>query len=193
MARSDDQLAYLRSRMADCVRCALHRSRSQVVPGIGFHDADVMVVGEAPGAVEDRLGRPFVGPSGRLLDDWLKTLGLQRKEVYVTNVCKCRPVDNRNPYPIEEAACAPFLHVEVHLVRPAVLIALGRHASNALTKSRSPLHEVRGRIQTYVHPCTGTEIPVVATYHPSYVLRKGRDLEEPGVLDDLRQALRLTQ
>lgn len=192
MSETAGRLEYLRvHRIGDCTRCLLHRNRTKVVFGEGCPDADIMFVGEAPGYHEDQSGRPFIGPAGKLLTSWIETVGMRRRDVYIANVVKCRPLDNRDPYPQEKEACAPFLHTQIFLVRPRVLVALGRHAANGLAGTDIEMRDLRGMDLRYRNEKTGVDVPVVATYHPSYVLRKGRGEPEREALDDLRRALSL--
>jgi len=161
-------LAAVAAGVAACRRCPLGALRTHAVPGEGPATARLMVVGEGPGAVEDREGRPFVGPAGQLLDRILERgLGLSRREVFVANVLKCRPPGNRDPEPEERDACAPWLEEQIRLVRPELLLALGRHAAQTLLGSTAPLGALRGRVLE--RPGGGP--PVVATYHPAYLLR----------------------
>ena len=184
-----DKLTYLHvNRIGDCTRCALHRKRNKIVFGEGSPTADIMFVGEAPGANEDRTGRPFCGRSGDLLDQWIKRLGLERKDVYIANTVKCRPEDNRDPFPQEKSACAPFLHTQIWLIKPKVLVALGRHAANSLAKAKKSMKDLRSEPQFYEHPTQELRIPLVPVFHPSYVLRKGRGETEQEALEDLRKA-----
>jgi len=148
-----------------CPRCRLAESRNHVVFGEGSPDAEVMVVGEAPGADEDRTGRPFVGKAGKLLTLLLASVGLQREQVYVCNVLKCRPPGNRNPMPDEVEACSPYLLRQVELVKPRAIAAFGAFAAQTLLSTPTPIGRLRGR----VHDFHG--IPVVATYHPAALLR----------------------
>jgi uracil-DNA glycosylase len=150
---------------AGCGRCALAGSRRQVVFGEGPVDAEVMVVGEAPGADEDRLGRPFVGRAGKLLDLMLCAAGLERERVYVCNVLKCRPPANRNPEPAEVAACAPYLLRQVEAVSPRVVVAFGTFAAQTLLATDTPVGRLRGRTHDY------RGVPLVPTYHPAACLR----------------------
>jgi DNA polymerase len=190
MTTVTEKLEYLRVvKIGDCKRCKLHLNRTNVVFGEGATDAHLMFVGEAPGAEEDRTGRPFVGRAGQLLDEWIAALGLQRRDVYIANVCKCRPLDNRDPFPQEKAACAPFLHTQIYLVRPRLLVALGRHAANTLAGQELSMAELRESRLVYNNAATGMRVPVVAVFHPSYVLRTGRGKAEAAVLGDLRKAL----
>lgn len=166
-------LAALASQVASCTRCKLHQGRQNVVFGEGNPAARVMFVGEAPGAVEDRTGRPFVGPAGQLLDRILgNAMGLRRDDVYIGNVNKCRPPNNRDPEPDEVAACLPYLRAQVAAIRPSVIVCLGRVAAHNLLGTAAPLRALRGRDLRY------EGIPVVVTYHPAALLR------DPGLKRD---------
>jgi DNA polymerase len=157
--------------VASCRACALCESRQQTVFGVGHLQAHWMIVGEAPGEQEDRQGEPFVGESGKLLDNMLRALGLTRDEgpperqVFIANTLKCRPPKNRNPVPAETALCAPFLERQIELVQPRIILATGRFAAQALLASDEPLGKLRGRVHRY------RGVPVVVTYHPAYLLR----------------------
>lgn len=167
------KLAYLRDRsVGDCRRCRLAETRRNLVFGVGNPDADMMFVGEAPGAEEDRRGEPFVGAAGQRLDAWLHELGLQRSEVYIANVLKCRPPGNRDPHPVEIQRCSPFLHAQIRAIQPRVLVALGRFAGCLLLDRQLKMYQMRGSVHRYREPKTGAEFPLVVTYHPSYVLRR---------------------
>jgi len=161
----------LRDAVATCRACALCESRQQTVFGVGHARAHWMIVGEAPGEQEDRQGQPFVGDSGKLLDNMLRALGLTRDEapaerqVFIANTLKCRPPKNRNPDPAETAQCAPFLERQIALVQPRVILAMGRFAAQALLGSDEPLGKLRGRVHRY------RGVPLVVTYHPAYLLR----------------------
>jgi DNA polymerase len=159
-------LAALRARALGCTRCKLAGTRTQVVFGEGAPRARVMFVGEAPGFHEDRQGRPFVGPAGQLLDRIIENaMGLARADVYIANVNKCRPPENRTPQPDEVAACLPFLAEQVQIVRPDVVVALGRVAAAGLLGRDTSVASLRGRQLDY------QGIPVVVTWHPAYLLR----------------------
>ena len=151
-----------------CTRCKLcKQGRSQVVFGVGNPSADLMFVGEAPGADEDRLGEPFVGRAGQLLTKIIETMfDCKRSDVYIANVIKCRPPENRNPEPDEIATCEPFLHRQIDLIRPRVIVALGTFAAKALLKTDAPISRLRGR----VHDFRGGS-KLVATFHPAFLLR----------------------
>jgi DNA polymerase len=153
--------------VAACRRCGLCDGRQQTVFGCGDRNAEWMIVGEAPGAEEDRQGEPFVGAAGKLLDAMLRAVGFSRGQVFIANTLKCRPPRNRDPHAEELAACRPYLERQIALVRPKLLLAVGRIASQALLASEEPIGRLRGR----VHELPGHEIPLVATYHPAYLLR----------------------
>jgi DNA polymerase len=156
----------LRNAVRECRRCGLCEQRKQAVFGVGNELAPWLFVGEGPGAEEDEKGEPFVGQAGKLLDGMLAALGLQRgREVYIANVVKCRPPGNRVPAPEEAAACAAFLDRQVDLIRPKLIVALGRTAAIRLTGAEASLASLRGRVHAY------RGIPLVITYHPAYLLR----------------------
>ncbi|AOK29390.1 MULTISPECIES: uracil-DNA glycosylase family protein [Burkholderia] len=160
----------LRARVADCRRCRLCEKRTNTVFGVGDESADWMLVGEAPGENEDKQGEPFVGQAGKLLDNMLRALSLARGEnVYIANVIKCRPPGNRNPEPDEVARCEPYLQRQVALVRPKLIVALGRFAAQTLLKSDASIASLRGRVHRY------EGVPVIVTYHPAYLLRSLQD------------------
>lgn len=158
----------LRQTVAACQRCPLHQGRTQAVFGVGNPSADWMIIGEAPGAEEDRLGEPFVGRAGRLLDEMLKALGESRETVYIANVLKCRPPNNRDPSPEEAERCSPYLERQIALIRPRIILAVGRIAAQRLLQTDSPLGRMRGQVFRY----GADQTPVVVTYHPAYLLRR---------------------
>ena len=155
----------LREAVAGCTRCALHESRTQTVFGVGSPAADWMIIGEAPGAEEDRRGEPFVGRAGKLLDEMLLAIGQQRQTVFIANILKCRPPNNRDPSAEESASCRPYLQRQIELVQPKIILAVGRIAAQQLLRSDAPVGRLRGE----VHELEG--IPLVVTYHPAYLLR----------------------
>lgn len=157
----------LEARVAGCRACGLCEGRTRTVFGAGARDAEWMIVGEAPGAEEDRRGEPFVGAAGKLLDRMLEAIGLARDRVFIANTLKCRPPGNRDPRPEELAACRPYLERQIALLAPRLLLVVGRVAAQALLASEHPLGRLRGR----VHELPGHGIPVVVTYHPAYLLR----------------------
>jgi DNA polymerase len=156
----------LTETVAACQACGLCHSRRNTVFGVGDRQADWLVVGEAPGEMEDLQGEPFVGPAGQLLDNMLRAIGLGRHEnVHITNVLKCRPPGNRNPEPAEVAQCQPYLRRQVALLQPKIILAMGRFAVQSLLGSTEPIGKLRGQIHHYAG------VPVVVTYHPAYLLR----------------------
>ncbi|MBB5418468.1 uracil-DNA glycosylase [Paraburkholderia atlantica] len=156
----------LAERVSGCEACRLCEKRTNTVFGVGDREADWMLIGEAPGENEDRQGEPFVGPAGKLLDNMLHSLALARgTNVYIANVIKCRPPGNRNPQPDEVARCEPYLQRQVSLVKPKLIVALGRFAAQSLLKTDASISSLRGRVHTY------EGVPVIVTYHPAYLLR----------------------
>jgi uracil-DNA glycosylase len=156
----------LRASIAACSQCALHKTRKQAVPGVGDEHADWLFVGEAPGADEDEQGEPFVGQAGKLLDNMLAAISLQRdSNVYIANIVKCRPPGNRNPEAEEARACEPFLARQIQLIKPKLIIALGKVAAQNLLCSDATIASLRGKLHS-VHG-----IPLIVTYHPAYLLR----------------------
>jgi len=157
---------HLKATVAGCTSCPLHAKRNQTVFGVGDENADWLFVGEGPGAEEDALGEPFVGQAGRLLDSMLSAIKLKRgANVYIANVVKCRPPANRNPEPAEALACEPFLHRQIDLIRPKLIIALGKVAAANLLASDASVAGMRGKVHQY------RGIPLIVTYHPAYLLR----------------------
>ena len=158
----------LRAEVRACTKCALHATRTQGVLGVGPKRCDWLVIGEAPGAEEDRRGEPFVGAAGQLLDAMLRAIGLDRKtNVYIANVLKSRPPNNRDPRPEEVAACLPYLVRQIALLEPRIMLAVGRIAAQNLLGTDAPLGRLRGR----VHHFGERNTPLVVTYHPAYLLR----------------------
>jgi DNA polymerase len=158
----------LQSAVSGCTACPLHRSRSNTVFGVGNRQADWMIIGEAPGAEEDRQGEPFVGRAGQLLNAMLESVGLSRGTVFIANTLKCRPPGNRDPQPAELACCHPYLARQIALVQPRLIVTVGRISAQNLLQSDTPVGKLRGRI----HTLPGSEIPLVVTYHPAYLLRR---------------------
>ena len=160
-------LEALQEYIGVCTRCKLcTQGRKQVVFGVGSPDADLMFVGEAPGADEDQQGEPFVGRAGQLLTKIIEAIGLSRSDVYIANVIKCRPPGNRNPEPDEVGACEPFLFQQIDLVKPKVIVALGTFAAHALLKTDAPISRLRGRVHDYRG---GSKL--IPTFHPAFLLR----------------------
>ena len=163
----------LKHEVMHCTACDLCQSRTHTVFGIGDENADWLYVGEGPGAKEDAIGEPFVGPAGKLLDNMLITLGLQRgRQVYIANVVKCRPPNNRNPDSNETKQCEPYLARQIELIKPKIIIALGKVAAQNLLKCNENISSMRGKLHRYAG------IPLIVTYHPAYLLRSLQDKEK---------------
>jgi len=175
--------AQLKAKVAGCTDCKLRAGCQQTVFGVGDENADWLLVGEAPGSEEDRLGEPFVGQAGRLLDNMLAAVSLSRgRNVYIANVLKCRPPGNRNPEPDEVAKCLPHLLRQIGLIRPKLILAMGRFASQALLGTDATIASLRGRVHQYAG------VPLIVTYHPAYLLRNLPDKAKAWA--DLRFAVR---
>ncbi len=155
----------LRETVAACTRCPLHESRTQTVFGVGNQNADWLIIGEAPGAEEDRRGEPFVGRAGKLLDEMLRAAGQSREQVFIANVLKCRPPNNRDPEADEASACRGYLERQIELLKPKIILAVGRIAAQQLLHTDTPVGRLRGRVHHL------GDIPLVVTYHPAYLLR----------------------
>ncbi|MBS1236711.1 MAG: polymerase [Proteobacteria bacterium] len=179
-AETSPDWAVLEEAVRSCTKCALHSTRTQTVFGVGNRKAQWMFVGEAPGADEDRQGEPFVGAAGKLLNAMLAALGLKREEVFIANVLKCRPPNNRDPQADEVEQCEPYLIRQIELIQPKLIVALGRHAAHSLLKTDLALARLRGQ------PLSYQNIPLVVTYHPAYLLRTPSDKRK--AWEDLRRA-----
>lgn len=172
----------LRNSVAECRQCSLADYRGQTVFGNGDTSANWMVIGEAPGADEDRQGQPFVGRAGQLLNNMLRAIDLPRQSVYVANILKCRPPNNRDPRPEEATQCMGYLHRQIALVNPSIILVVGRIAAQNLLQSKETL----GRLRNKTHYLADKEIPVIVTYHPAYLLRQ--PLEKRKAWEDLKRA-----
>jgi DNA polymerase len=161
----EEELRKIEQEVMNCTRCPLHETRTQGVFARGDAHAALMFVGEAPGQQEDLTGEPFVGPAGKLLDSMVFAMGMERDEIYVTNILKSRPPNNRDPRPDEVQACMPYLERQIDLIQPRVICTLGRPAANALLMRNASMGSLRGRWHTY------RGIPLMPTYHPAYLLR----------------------
>jgi len=157
----------LRAAVSQCTGCALHSSRQQTVFGVGDTNAQLLVIGEAPGADEDRIGEPFVGRAGQLLNAMLRAIGLARESVYIANILKCRPPGNRDPKPEEATTCTPYLARQIGLLQPRAVLALGRISAQWLLRSELPVGRLRGEI----HSLNPWDVPLIVSYHPAYLLR----------------------
>ena len=183
----------LESEVRGCTLCGLHQSRTQTVFGVGNRSAELLVVGEAPGADEDAQGEPFVGRAGQLLNAILRGMRWPRETVFIANVLKCRPPNNRDPSPAESACCMPYLHRQIALIKPRCMLAVGRIAAQNLLATDTPIGKLRGS----VHRFGPQQTPLIVTYHPAYLLRSpGEKRKVWGDLKFLRaelQRARLTQ
>ena len=181
-ASLEETLDAIRQDLGDCQRCGLGASRKKLVYGVGNPSARLVLVGEAPGREEDQKGEPFVGEAGRLLDKILQAMGLQRADVYICNVLKCRPPDNRDPQPEEVATCEAFLVRQIAAIKPQVIVGLGRFAVQSLLQSKVPISRIRGEWQSY------HGIPLMPTYHPAYLLRNPEGKRD--VWEDMKEVMR---
>ncbi len=177
----------LQNVVAACTLCALHRTRTQTVFGSGNPRADWLVVGEAPGFEEDCQGQPFVGRAGQLLTKMLRAIDLEREEVFIANILKCRPPDNRDPQPQEIGHCLSYLRQQIELIQPKIILAMGRIAAQSLLDTNSAIGRLRGTEQYFAD----TEIPVVVTYHPAYLLRSPQQKRK--AWEDLQRAVRIRE
>jgi len=183
-ANAAEALAAVRADIGDCTRCKLHgQGRRQIVFGVGNPDADLMFVGEAPGADEDIQGIPFVGRAGQLLTKIIEAIDLKREDVYIANVIKCRPPGNRNPEPDEVETCEPFLFQQIDIIKPKVIVALGKFGAQTLLRTLDPISRLRGRVYNF----RGAKL--VPTFHPAYVLRNPSSKRE--VWEDMKLVKRL--
>jgi len=175
-------LEAVRTELGECTRCKLHKTRTNIVFGVGSPEARLMFVGEAPGEDEDLQGYPFVGKAGQLLTKMIEAMGLRREDVYICNTVKCRPPNNRNPEPDELLACEPFLKGQLGAVKPEAIVTLGKFAAQALLREQTPITRLRGQWREY------EGIPVMPTFHPAYLLRS--PAEKGKVWEDLKQVMK---
>jgi uracil-DNA glycosylase family 4 len=185
LSDNNDEWSILRQKVSSCVKCVLHERRTQTVFGVGNSNADWLIIGEAPGAEEDKQGEPFVGRAGQLLDSMLAAMGLSRAEVFIANILKCRPPENRDPRPEEVEACESYLSNQIKLIQPKIILAVGRIAAQNLLKVDTPIGKMRGKLFEYPE----LKVPVVVTYHPAYLLRSPK--EKRKTWQDLQLALRV--
>ena len=186
----DDQAEWekLTRQILSCRFCPLYKSRTQAVPGEGNRQARLMFVGEAPGRDEDLQGRPFVGRAGQLLTRIIQAMGFDRQEVYIANVIKCRPPENRTPKPEEVRACSPYLLKQIELIKPKVIVALGKVATEFLLKTDLPMSDLRGNFGEFMG------IPVMPTFHPSYLVRNEGNKEiKRMVWEDMKKVMKLLE
>ena len=175
-------LEAVRTELGECTRCKLHKTRTNIVFGVGSPEARLMFVGEAPGEDEDLQGYPFVGKAGQLLTKMIEAMGMRREDVYICNTVKCRPPNNRNPEPDELLACEPFLKGQLVAVKPEAIVTLGKFAAQALLREQTPITRLRGQWREY------EGIPVMPTFHPAYLLRS--PAEKGKVWEDLKQVMK---
>jgi len=165
----DEALIRLREEIGDCTRCKLSRNRKNIVFGEGFPEAELMFIGEGPGRDEDIQARPFVGSAGKLLTSLIEKMGMRREEVYIANIVKCRPPNNRDPEDDEIGTCRPFVERQIEIIRPKVIITLGRVSTQSLLNTKIPISRLRGKFSEHC------DIPVMPTFHPAYLLRNPKD------------------
>ncbi|MEM7017516.1 MAG: uracil-DNA glycosylase [Pseudomonadota bacterium] len=177
----------LQSEVKDCTECELHQGRTQTVFGVGDPAAKLMIVGEGPGAEEDRQGEPFVGRAGKLLDAMLHAVGFEREQVYIGNVVKCRPPNNRNPEAVEMATCGAYLSRQIEIIQPSLMLAVGKIPATYLLQQDASIGSLRGKKHMY----QPTNTPVVVTYHPAYLLR--RPEEKSKSWQDLQFTMKLLE
>lgn len=182
-----NNLEALKNCVADCQQCSLHQTRTQTVFGVGNPQAKLMLIGEAPGFYEDQQGEPFVGPAGQLLTKMIQAMKMERSDVYIANILKCRPPNNRDPLPEEVKACTAYLDQQITLIKPVLLLAVGRISAHYLLKTKSSLESLRGKVHTY----HDTNIPLIVTYHPAYLLRNPADKKKAWV--DLQFVMKTLQ
>ena len=163
--KSQGGLDKVRKKVEACTKCSLHKTRTNSVFGEGNIKAELMFIGEAPGRDEDKQGKPFVGRAGQLLTDIIAAIGLKREDVYIANILKCRPPDNRNPLPEEITECTPYLYTQIEHIKPKVICTLGKFSSQTLLQTETPISQLRGKFHEY------RGIKLMPTYHPAYLLR----------------------
>jgi uracil-DNA glycosylase family 4 len=183
-------LAKIAEEVRKCCCCGLGKTRRNAVPGEGSPDARIVFVGEAPGGDEDEQGRPFVGRAGQLLDKIIAAMGLLRNDVFICNVLKCRPPENRDPRPEEIVACIPFLERQLEIIKPEIIVALGAHAARTLLKRNDTIGQLRGRFLTYYTPGGYGPIKLMSTYHPSFLLRSYSEENRRKVWEDMQKVLK---
>ena len=183
------ELERIAVEVGKCCKCGLGSQRTKAVPGEGNPNARIVFVGEGPGAEEDAQGRPFVGRAGRLLDNIIKAMGLERGEVYICNILKCRPPGNRDPKPDEIISCLPYLRRQLEAIAPDVIVALGAHAAKTLLDTKKPIGQLRGRFHEYFVSEAGGSIKLMPTYHPAYLLRNYSQDNRKRVWEDMQKVL----
>ena len=177
-SKKNELLEIVKEELKDCKRCKLYKERNHIVFGEGNEDARLMLIGEAPGHEEDLQGRPFVGAAGHLLDNMLKAINLSRREVYIANIVKCRPPQNRKPERDEIEACKPFLLKQIDIIKPSIICTLGSVATQTLLETKTPITKLRGHIYDF------SGIKLIPTFHPAYLLRN--PYQKKGAWEDLK-------
>ncbi len=188
-AEKQAQLDKIAEEVRACRKCGLGSLRTNAVPGEGNPDARIVFVGEGPGADEDAQGKPFVGRAGQLLDKIIKAMGLQRSDVYICNILKCRPPDNRDPKPDEIFSCLPFLQQQIEIIEPEIIVALGAHAAKTLLETTKPIGQLRGQFQQYYPGLGKKPIKLMPTYHTAYLLRNYSKDNRRRVWEDMKKVL----
>jgi len=183
------ELNQLADEVKTCQKCVLGTTRTNAVPGEGNPNAQIVFVGEGPGADEDAQGRPFVGRSGQLLDKIIIAMGLKRSDVYICNIVKCRPPENREPRPEEIISCLPFLKRQLGLIRPKVIVALGAPAAKTLLETNKPIGQIRGKFFDYYFDDFSPPVKLMPTYHPAYLLRNYSHENRMKVWEDMKTVL----
>lgn len=183
------ELEKIADEVRKCRKCELGSLRTNAVPGEGNVRAQIVFVGEGPGADEDAQGRPFVGRAGQLLDRIIKAMGLKREDVYICNVLKCRPPDNRDPKPEEIISCLPYLQQQLELIKPKIIVALGAHAARSLLNNNKSIGQLRGQFHEYYPGLGQSPIKLMATFHPAYLLRNYSEDNRAKVWEDMKKVL----
>jgi len=183
------ELEEIAEEVYKCRKCELGTLRRNAVPGEGNPKARIVFVGEGPGADEDAQGRPFVGRAGQLLDKIIKAMGLKREDVYICNVIKCRPPENRDPKPEEIINCLPYLQRQLELINPEIIVALGAHAARSLLNNNKPIGQLRGQFHEYCPGMGTSPMKLMATFHPAYLLRNYSDDNRAKVWEDMKKVL----
>jgi uracil-DNA glycosylase family 4 len=189
VAAAAQELEALANEVRNCCKCGLGSTRTNAVPGEGNPRARIMFIGEAPGADEDAQGRPFVGRAGQLLDKIIGACGLKREDVFIGNILKCRPPDNRDPRPDEIISCLPYLQRQIEIIQPEVIVALGAHAARTLLNTNKSIGQLRGHFEEYTAGIGRPPIRVMATYHPAYLLRSYTPDNRRRVWEDMKKVL----
>lgn len=185
----DLELKKVAQEVEQCSKCDLSTTRTKTVPGQGSPNARIFFIGEAPGADEDLQGKPFIGRAGQLLGKMILAMGLERGDVFIGNILKCRPPGNRDPRPEEIVRCLPYLKRQIELIKPEVIIALGAHAARTLLETKKPIGQLRGRFHGYHNDESSEPVKLMPTYHPAYLLRNYSKDNRKKVWDDIKTVM----